>query len=442
MKIFLYLLFFICSISIVFTCNSNASHGELVRYLSQKALPLGEDGDIDELIEIAGSRRLILLGESSHGTAEFYRWRAEITKRLISENNISFIAVEGDWASIYRLNKYIKDAPGSPSSARRVLRQFDRWPEWMWGNTEIENLAEWLREYNSTLPQEEKVGFFGMDVYGQWEAMEDLLEFTVKYMPDHHSEIQKKLQCFASYDRDEWRYARAVVGMGHPSCADGLSGVVELLGENAQVLREKDENKFIRAKQNAIVIKNAEDFFRLAVTDNTASWNSRATHMWESVLRLLNEHGDNSKAVVWAHNTHVGDAEATTMRYQNMVNIGQLSRQFLGKDEVFITGFGTNTGRVNAGSNWGSAMQLMRIPEGIEGSYENILSQISNEQFYLIFDDNDRNHPDLMEFRGHRAIGVVYNPRQEAGNYVPTILPRRYDAFIFIGETSPLKPVR
>lgn len=415
---------------------------ELVQYLSKKAVPVNDTGDLDDLIKIAGSRRLVLLGEASHGTAEFYKWRAEITKRLISEKDISFIAVEGDWASVYRLNEYVKNAPGSPSSARRVLRKFDRWPEWMWGNTEIESLAEWLKEYNSKLPQDDKVGFFGMDVYGQWEAMEDLLEFTGEYMPDHHKEIRKSLQCFANYDRDEWRYARAVAGMGHPSCAGGLNGVVELIREMAPLLREKDEKKYIRAKQNAIVMKNAEDFFRLAVTDNTASWNSRAVHMWESVMRLLNEHGNNSKAVVWAHNTHVGDAEATTMRYQNMVNIGQLSRHTLGADEVFITGFSTNTGRVNAGSSWGSAMQQMRIPEAIEGSYENIFSQIRHEQLYIIFDDKDRNHHELMQFRDHRAIGVVYNPRQEAGNYVPTILPLRYDAFIFIRETSPLKPVR
>ena len=432
---FIFLLFFLSS------HRNSSPDAELVRFLSKKAVPVNDYGDLDDLIKIAGSRRLILLGEASHGTAEFYRWRSEITKRLIVENEISFIAVEGDWASIYRLNEYVKNAPGSPSTARRVLRTFDRWPEWMWGNTEIENLAEWLKDYNSKLPQDEKVGFFGMDVYGQWEAMEDLLEFTVKYMPDYHSEIRNKLQCFANYDRDEWRYARAVVGMGHPSCAGELSEVVELLRQMAPVLREIDENKFIRARQNAIVLKNAEDFFRLAITDNTASWNSRATHMWESVMWLLNEHGDNSKAVVWAHNTHVGDAEATTMRYQNMVNIGQLSRQFLGADEVFITGFGTNTGRVNAGSSWGSAMQQMRIPKAIEGSYENIFSQIRHEQFYLIFDDKDRNHPELMQFRGHRAIGVVYNPRYEAGNYVPTILPLRYDAFIFIRETSELKPV-
>jgi erythromycin esterase len=217
---------------------------------------------------------------------------------------------------------------------------------------------------------------------------------------------------------------------------------VELLQSLSRELSGKDAGKFFRAKQNAWVVRNAEDFFRLAVTDNTGSWNSRATHMWETVQRLLDKHGDDSRAIVWAHNTHVGDADATTMRYQDMVNIGRLSRRDLGRDQVFITGFSTYTGRVNAGSNWGSRMERMRVPEGIDGSYENIFAQLGHKQFYLLFDDKDRNNPLLNEFIGHRAIGVVYNPRQEAGNYVPTILPQRYDALIFIRETNPLQPVR
>ncbi len=418
------------------------SNGELVDYLSEKAVPVNDIDDLDEIIHAAGSRRLVLLGESSHGTAEFYRWRADITRRLITEKGFSFIAVEGDWASIYRLNKYVLDLPGAGSSARRILQGFDRWPEWMWANTEIEELAEWLREYNSDLPAGEKVGFYGMDVYGQWEAMDDLVEYAGEHLPGHFAEINRNLECFAAYDRDEWTYARAVTGRGHPSCEQGLVEVVEVLQAESSRLRKIDEKEFFRAKQNAWVVRNAEDFFRLAVLDNQGSWNSRATHMWETVQRLFREYGDGSKGIVWAHNTHVGDAGATTMRYQEMVNIGLLSRRELGPGQVFITGFGTLHGRVNAGSGWGSDMQIMRIPEGMQGSWEDLSGQVGHERFFLIFDEEDRNHPLLNRFIGHRAIGVVYNPRQESGNYVPSILPHRYDAFIFIRETGPLRPVR
>ncbi len=435
--------FFSPFLLLLFACPSSASDTEkLADHFNNKAVPLNTGDDIDEIIELAGSRRLVLLGEASHGTTEFYEWRSEITRRLISEKDFSFVAVEGDWASIYRLNEYVKGLPGALSSAKRVLRSFERWPEWMWANRDIEELAEWMRDYNSNLPADQKIGFYGMDVYGQWEAMDDLLEYTRKYLPDHHEEISRSMQCFANYDRDEWTYARAVSGRGHPSCEDELRDVVEILNEYYVQLTDRDEKKFFRARQNAIVVKNAEDFFRLAITDNAGSWNSRATHMWETVRRLLSHYGDDSRGIVWAHNTHVGDSDATSMRYQDMINIGHLSRGELGPDEVFITGFGTFKGTVNAGSSWGSRMHRMRVPEGIQGSYENIFGQLTHEQFYLIFDEEDRTNPLLNQFRGHRAIGVVYNTAQDAGNYVPTILPRRYDAFIFIRETGPLQPVR
>ena len=425
----------------VFIASASGSD-ELIEYFSTKAVPVSHIDDLDEIIGQAGSHRLVLLGEASHGTAEFYSWRSEITKRLIAEKGFSFIAVEGDWASIYMLNKYVKSLPGAASSARAVLRGFDRWPEWMWANTVIEELAEWLRDHNKELPHNEKVGFYGMDVYGQWDAMDDLIEYAREYMPEHFSRINQNLQCFAAYDRDEWVYGRAVTGRGHPSCEEGLQEVVELLQESSSRLRQEDARKFFRAKQNAWVVKNAEDFFRLAVTDNQRSWNSRATHMWETVQRLSREYGNGAGAIVWAHNTHVGDADATTMRFQNMVNIGRLSRRDWGQDQVFITGFGTYTGWVNAGSSWGSPMQRMRVPVGMEGTYEYIFGNLQHEQFYLIFDEEDRDHPLLNQYIGHRAIGVVYNPAGESGNYVPTILPHRYDAFIFIRETAPLNPVR
>jgi len=426
-------------------CQNSACSGtdELIHYFNQKIVPISDEDDLDDMIYEAGLRRLVLLGESSHGTEEFYKWRAAITRRLISEKSFSFVAVEGDWAAIYRLNEYVKGYPDAPSSARRVLRQFDRWPEWMWGNTKIEELAEWLKDFNSSLPDNEKIGFYGMDVYGQWDAMDDLLDFTRRHLPDHHREINRSLSCFANYDRDEWVYARAVTGRGHPSCEDELKKVVELLEDNSQeLINSAGPRKYFRARQNAYVVSNAEDFYRLAVTDNTNSWNSRATHMWETVNRLIVKYGDNSKGIVWAHNTHVGDADATTMRFQDMVNIGRLSRQHMGSDQVYITGFGTFTGRVNAGSSWGSRMERMRVPEGMAGSYERIFGQLDHEQFFILFDKEDRQNPLLNEFRGHRAIGVVYNPNQESGNYVPTILPMRYDSFIFIRETNPLQPVR
>lgn len=439
-------LFFIAlfSLSTFVFCSPVAGddNHRLVEYFSSKAVPLASTSDLDRIIAEAGNRKLALLGESSHGTSEFYSWRAKISKRLISEKKFSFIAVEGDWASIHRLNQYVKNAPGALKSAKEVLRSFKRWPEWMWANTDIEQLAEWLRKYNMNLPDHKKVGFYGMDVYGQWEAMDDLLEFTKKYLQEHHPEIQRKVQCFAHYDRDEWMYAMSVSRKQYSSCQSGLIEVVNLLGTLRVENNAAKDRKFFRAEQNALVVKNAEDFFRLAIADNTASWNSRANHMWLSVKRMLKLYGPDSKGIVWAHNTHVGDSDATSMHLHGRVNIGNLSRNELGRGKVFIIGFGTYTGRVCAGSKWGSAMEKMQIPPGRKDSYEDIFSRLEQENFYLLFDQDDRNNQLLNQYRGHRAIGVVYDPRNEAGNYVPTILPQRYDAFIFIRHTNPLEQVR
>ena len=432
---------FIVLLSLITFNNSVLASDEehLIEFLSHKAVPLEIATDFDMIIDRAGERQLVLLGESSHGTVEFYSLRVEITKRLISEKKFSFVAVEGDWSSIDRLNQYVKNMPDALKSAKEVLLSFDRWPEWMWKNHEIEKLAEWLREYNTDLSSDKKVGFHGMDVYGPWDAMDNLLSFTKKYLPLYHNEIQSRLQCFAKYDRNEWAYAKAV-SRGGFSCQQGMIEVSNLLRTFVITNNAFKDNDFFQAEQNSLIVKNAEDYYRLAIDDDLASWNSRAQHMWLSVKRLLYFYGENSKGVVWAHNTHVGDSRATSMYSQGIVNIGSLSRYELGRSQVYIVGFGTNEGQVLAGDSWGADVEKMQIPSGAKGSYENILSKFKLHNFYFLFDDKDRRNPWLSQYRKHRAIGVVYNPENDAlDNYVLSILPQRYDAFIFIRHTNPLK---
>ena len=434
--------FFIVLFSLVIFYNpvlGNDNEQHLIDFLSHKAIPLAVTADLDKIIDRAGQRQLVLLGESSHGTVEFYSLRVAITKRLISEKQFSFIAVEGDWSSIDRLNQYVKNMPSALKSAKEVLLSFDRWPEWMWKNYEIEQLAEWLREYNTDLPSDKKVGFHGMDVYGPWDAMDNLLVFTKKYLPLYHDEIQNRLQCFARYDRNEWAYAEAVSREGF-SCQQGLIEVSNLLRTLVTTNNAFRDNDFFQAEQNALIVKNAEDYYRLAIGNNLTSWNSRVQHMWLSVKRLLYFYGANSKGIVWAHNTHVGDSRATPMYSQGVVNIGSLSRYELGRWRVFVVGFSTNEGQVLAGNSWGSTVEKMQIPSGVKGSYEDILSKLKLHNFYLLFDHKDRKNPWLNQYRKHRAIGVVYNPKNDAlDNYVPSILPQRYDAFIFIRHTNPLE---
>jgi erythromycin esterase len=413
---------------------------QLVSHFEPKALPLNSPNDLDPLIEAAAGHKLVLLGEASHGTSEFYAWRSTISRRLITEHGFSFIAVEGDWASLYRLNKYVKHLENAPASAVEAMHQFSRWPEWMWGNTDVAELIEWMREYNSDRSPEAMIGFYGMDVYGQWEAMDDLLAYAELYIPEHYEAIAAKVQCFANFDRDEWMYARATAQMNY-SCKREMEQLVSLLASLRSTLEQDNEAAYFRAKQNALVVKNAEDYFRLAVLGNNDAWNSRVDHMWLSVKRLFGLYGRDSKGVVWAHNTHVGDASATSMGQHGMYNIGHLSRHEMGEDKVFITGFGTYQGKVNAGSQWGTPMQIMEVPNAIQGSLEHAFMQFDKADFLLVFDDDDRHATFLQQAIGHRAIGVVYNPANEAGNYVPSQFTKRYDAFIFIRETTALTTV-
>jgi erythromycin esterase-like protein len=436
--------FFIVLFSLVIFHNPvlGSDDEHLIEFLSYKAIPLTIMADLDKIIDRAGQRQLVLLGESSHGTIEFYTLRVEITKRLISEKKFSFVALEGDWSSIDRLNQYVKNLPGALKSAKEVLLSFDRWSEWMWKNHEIEQLAEWLRVYNMGLPDNKKVGFHGMDVYGPWDAMDNLLVFTKKYLPMYHDEIQRRLQCFAKYDRDEWAYAEAV-SRGGFSCQRGLIEVENLLRELVVTSNAFKDSEFFQANQNALVVKNAEDYYRLAIDNNIASWNSRAKHMWLSVKRLFHFYGADSKGVVWAHNTHVGDSRATPMYSRGIVNIGSLSRSELGRWRVFVVGFSTNEGQVSAGSSWGSTVEKIQIPSGIKGSYEDILSKLKLHNFYFLFDHKDRKNSWLNQYRKHRAIGSVYNPENESlTNYDPTILPQRYDAFVFIRHTNPIELIK
>jgi erythromycin esterase len=411
--------------------------------ICNNGVELVNSASLDNLIDNLSNSKLVLLGEATHGTQEFYTWRAEISKRLILEQGFNFIAVEGDWASIYRLNLYVKGLSAEYKSAKQVLESFNRWPEWMWANTAIENLAEWLKVHNMALSIEKRIGFYGMDVYGQWEAMDEVLRVTQQLMPEVFPEIVKQFGCYSAYNFDEWQYAMAVQ-RGYRSCYEGLNWVVEQIREHLKSSENPSDRKLLwHAKQSALVVMNSEDFYRLAVGDNVTSWNSRVMHMHETVNRLLASHGELSKGIVWAHNTHIGDARATSMRNEGLINIGQLSRQTHTDKNVTLIGFTTYEGRVNAGTDWGAPMSIMRIPQAKSGSIESIFKSCRLNNFYIVFNKNLWQSDLLLKPIDHRAIGVIYNPKLESEfNYVPSILSLRYDAMVFIKSTNPLVPIK
>ncbi len=406
----------------------------MVRWLMHK---LDQPADLDPLLERIGDKRHVLLGEASHGTSEFYTWRAEITKRLITEKGFSFVAVEGDWPDCYKVNRYVKRLQNSGSNAHDILySSFKRWPTWMWANREMIDFVEWLKSYNSQ--KGEKVGFYGLDIYSLWESMEAVVQYLRKNYPDAVQAAFRAYKCFEPFGKDMEEYARATAFIPE-SCEDE---VMEMLAD-LQNRKEKYEydNKsesYFNAEQNAIVAKNAEMYYRAIMRGGSSSWNIRDHHMTEALQRLVKFHGKGAKSIIWAHNTHVGDARATSMAQAGMVNIGQLIREWAGAKQTTLVGFGTHRGSVIAAREWGEPMERMLVPPAAEGSWDDLIWRLGGKSSLLIFPD--ASIPAVT--MGQRAIGVVYDPAYEKyGNYVDTVLPSRYDAFIHIGETHALHPL-
>jgi len=424
-----------------FTKGGKVDESEVVSAIKQWGYPLSSKAGLDPLFNRIGNARIVMLGEASHGTHEYYTWRTHITKRLIEEKGFRFIAVEGDWPDCYRLNRFVKGYDADNKSAFKVLHAFNRWPTWMWANWEIVALADWLRSYNAPLPANKKIGFYGLDVYSLWESMESIVRYLEKTDPDALRVAEEAFRCFEPYKKEEGReYARAAMFV--PELCQ--NEIVELLKEVQKKMPSYDsdyENVF-STEQNALVAVNAERYYRAMIAGGPHSWNIRDRHMADTLDRLLQFHGHESKVIVWAHNTHIGDASATDMINEGMFNIGELARTQYGNNEVLLVGFGSYKGTVLAGKSWGAPMQKMSVPEARSGSWEYLLRKAGEENKLLIMDEFMRNDVMMENHIGHRAIGVVYNDRYEQyGNYVPSILPLRYDAFIYLDETHSLYPL-
>lgn len=397
---------------------------------------------LNPLIDAAADKKLVLLGEASHGTHEYYIWRDSISRRLIIEHGFNFIVVEGDFASLYEINRYVKGLPGAAASAMEAMSGLDRWPQWMWKNHEVLNLVHWLKEFNSERLPENRVGFYGMDVYDEWRSKEVLLELLIETNPELYQQVVEQLKCFALYWGDSWAYARDVRKTGI-DCSGNTEELVNLILHHQPDIEKMSNYDFFYAMQNAHVINNAEKFYRKSAAGMTAtSWNARVFHMHNTLIRLLDLYGPQAKGIVWAHNTHIGDAHYTEMRTYGQTNIGEMTRKHLGIDQVCLIGFTTHKGKVQAGAQWGSTRQVMKVREAPRKSLEGVLHSTGFSSFYLMFGDEDRSHEEFMKPLGNRAIGVIYNPQYDARQYVQTIVPMRYDALIFIDKTTELKPLK
>lgn len=415
-----------------------AEQSRLATVLKKHAITIESSADLSPMLEKIGSARLVLLGESTHGTAEYYTWRSEISKRLISEKGFNFIAVEGDWPSCYEINRYIKDLPGAASSNVEALKAFKRWPQWMWANRETAELVEWLRRHNSNLPQEKRIGFYGFDVYSLPESVSLLLEYAQTLKAPLKTQIEAGLAGISRFSDDPISYARHAARS--PGYASEVEAVLNLLLNNSAELSAAGCKAYFKALQNAFVVRNAERHYRAMVNPEENSWNKRVDHMKATINRLLDRHGPDAKAVIWAHNTHIGDARATDMARTGTKNIGWLTRDKYGMEQVYSVGFATYQGEVLAGREWGNPVEKMTMPAAISGSIEHTLHQLSASMALILLDEKEvATH--LADPIPHRAVGVVYNPSNELGNYVWSVLPRRYNAMFYIDQTKALQAI-
>lgn len=413
------------------------SENRIIKQIDSISQNLRGSYDLDPLMHLIGNAKYILLGEGSYGTSEYYLWRARISQRLINEKGFSFIAVEGDWPDCYKLNRYIKGYNDSGTRAYEVLNGFNRWPSWMWANWEMAAFSEWLHDYNSQ--HQNKIGFYGLDMYSLWESMELIMSYLKKNEPDSVETAKRAYRCFEPYSENIESYAWTPRFVPD-TCEEE---VIYLLKEmqNKTEHYDSDPEAAFNAEQNTRVVVNAEKYYKSMLKGGADSWNIRDIHMTDALDAIMNHHGKNARGIIWAHNSHIGDARATNMPDAGYSNLGQLVRERHKEDGVILTGFSCYSGEVIAAKSWGDTIAKFRIPEASKYSWEEVFHRSGQTDRLLILRDvND--FEEFMERRTHRAIGVIYNPEDEQrSNYVPTVLPERYDAFIYLDNTQTLSPL-
>ena len=427
-----------------------AENSLLKDVVMREAIPLHADEitDYDPLIEFIGDARFVLLGEASHGTHEFYRERAQITKRLITEKGFAAVAVEADFPDAFRLNRYVR-GQGNDADAAEALAGFQRFPAWMWRNADVLDFVGWIRTYNDKKRSgEPKTGFYGLDLYSLHTSIGAVLAYLENIDPEGAARARERYSCFDHFGEDTQTYGYAT-GLGiAESCEDEvISQLVEMHNRAAELARRDGRvaaDDFFFATQNARLVKNAERYYRTMYLSDISSWNLRDNHMVETLAALedhLSGPGSKPKIVVWEHNSHLGDARATEMGQRGEWNVGQLMRQRY-KDEVISVGFTTYTGTVTAASNWGGPAERKTVRPALNSSYENLFHESGLDRSLLLMPKSSSLaaalEPPLLE----RAIGVIYRPETERqSHYFRASLSRQFDAVVHIDETRAVEPL-
>lgn len=397
-----------------------------------------ENMPLSGLLDRIGDARLVLIGEASHGTAEFYQARARITQELIKQKGFSFVAIEGDWPDAARVDHYVRHAEYPPSE----WTAFARFPTWMWRNEEVRSFVDWLRDFNSGRSPETRIAFHGLDLYSLFNSIRAILDYLDKVDPTTAAIARQRYGCLTPYQADPSVYARAALGAGYESCERPVLEMLRDLHSKHRRYAEHDGEQFLNLVQNARLVADAEEYYRTMFYGSRSAWNLRDTHMFETLEALLEHHGSNSRGIVWAHNSHVGDSDATDMARRGEFNIGRLCRARFGSS-VYSIGFGTHTGTVAAASDWDAPMQIKQVLPSLQGSYERLCHESGKPRFLLPLRGSDKVLSIGLRRRHiERAIGVIYRPETERqSHYFYASLPGQFDEYIWFDETRAVTPL-
>lgn len=399
-----------------------------------------ESVDLGPLLDRIGDARVVLLGEATHGTSEFYRMRERISQELITRKGFRFVAIEGDWPDVARLDNYVRhfdDVEKPPKD----WTAFARFPTWMWRNNEMRSFVDWLHENNKH--KDNRTAIYGLDLYSLYTSIRSVLEYLDYIDLDTARVARQRYGCLTPWQADPAAYGHAALTGAYRTCEKEVVSMLEDVLSKRDQYSFNDGARFMDVMQNARLIADAERYYRIMYYGSRASWNLRDTHMFETLQTMLAFHGPEAKAIVWAHNSHIGDASATEMSARGEYNIGQLCREKFGASAYSI-GFGTNQGTVAAASEWDSPMEVKAVQPAIDGSYERLCHETGHPRFMLPL----RNLPvavsrELEKPRLERAIGVIYRSETElASHYFQANLPQQFDEYIWFDETMAVTPFK
>lgn len=421
---------------------------EDARLFAEAAEPFDDidSADLAPLLKRIGDARVVLIGEASHGTSEFYRMRARITQALIARKDFTIVAAEADWPDAFRINNYVRHIHGP----RADWESFSRFPTWMWRNREVQTFVDWLYDHNKAIPEQQRTGFYGLDMYSLYTSIDAVIKYLATRDPEAADMAREQYSCLAPWQSDPAAYGRAAASRRNRGCADEVAAALtELLQQRLSLLENtgldaaREQECYLNAVQNARLINNAEAYYRTMYSGYSDSWNLRDSHMFQTLDALLSHHGPDAKAVVWAHNSHIGNARGTDMPARGQLNVGQLCRERFGNN-AYLIGAGTHTGSVAAADDWGDEMDVKIVRPSLAQSWERLCHDTGIPSFMLPL-RRPRSQALgrlLKRDRLERAIGVIYRPKSErASHYFNARLGEQFDEYIFFDKSQAVQPL-